>query len=77
MKKINFILLSLFFFSFNTFAFSPSEFDEEEFIVNVFWHKTVNLLKRKRPSVALVLGGGGARGFAHIEVFKVLEKEKV
>lgn len=77
MKKITFILLSLFFFSFNAFAFSPSEFDEEEFIVNVFWHKVINLPKQKRPGVALVLGGGGARGFAHIGVFKVLEKEKV
>jgi len=29
------------------------------------------------PHVALVLGGGGARGFAHIGVLRVLEQEKV
>ncbi len=29
------------------------------------------------PRVALVLGGGGARGFAHLGVLKVLEEEKV
>lgn len=32
---------------------------------------------RKRKKVALVLGGGSARGLAHIGVLKVLEKEKV
>ncbi|MEW5763411.1 MAG: patatin-like phospholipase family protein [Acidobacteriota bacterium] len=30
-----------------------------------------------KPRVALVLGGGGARGFAHLGVLKVLEQEKV
>jgi NTE family protein len=30
-----------------------------------------------RPRVALVLGGGAARGFAHIGVIRVLEQEKV
>ena len=30
-----------------------------------------------RPKVGLVLGGGGARGLAHIGVLKVLEQEKV
>ena len=29
------------------------------------------------PKVALVLGGGGARGFAHVGVLRVLEKEKI
>lgn len=29
------------------------------------------------PRVALVLGGGGARGFAHLGVLKVFEQEKV
>ena len=31
--------------------------------------------KTKRPKIALVLSGGGAKGFAHIGVLKVLEKE--
>lgn len=30
-----------------------------------------------RPKVALVLGGGAARGFAHIGVIRVLEQEKI
>jgi NTE family protein len=30
-----------------------------------------------RPKVALVLGGGAARGFAHIGVIRALEREKV
>ena len=29
------------------------------------------------PRVALVLGGGGARGFAHVGVVRVLEQEKI
>ncbi len=29
------------------------------------------------PRIALVLGGGGARGFAHVGVLRVLEQEKV
>jgi len=32
---------------------------------------------RERPKVTLVLGGGSARGIAHIGVLKVLEREKV
>ncbi|MBX9641226.1 MAG: patatin-like phospholipase family protein, partial [Mycobacteriaceae bacterium] len=31
----------------------------------------------KKPIVALVLGGGGARGAGHIGVLKVLEREKI
>jgi NTE family protein len=33
--------------------------------------------KVKRPKIALVLSGGGAKGFAHIGVLKVLEKEGI
>jgi NTE family protein len=33
--------------------------------------------KPERPKVALVLSGGGAKGFAHIGVLKVLEKEGI
>ena len=31
----------------------------------------------KRPKVAVVLGGGAARGFAHVGVIRVLEREKI
>jgi NTE family protein len=30
-----------------------------------------------RPQIGLALGGGGARGIAHIGVLKVLEQEKI
>jgi NTE family protein len=30
-----------------------------------------------RPKIALVLGGGAARGFAHVGVIRVLEQEKI
>jgi NTE family protein len=33
--------------------------------------------ERSRPKIALVLGGGAARGFAHIGVIRVLEQEKI
>ncbi|PLK47576.1 patatin-like phospholipase family protein [Uliginosibacterium sp. TH139] len=35
------------------------------------------LVAAERPRVALVLGGGGARGAAHIGVLEVLERERV
>lgn len=34
-------------------------------------------LTRKRPTVGLVLSGGGARGFAHIGALKVLEENRI
>jgi NTE family protein len=37
-------------------------------------HAAVAPLKSERPLVALALGGGGTRGFAHIGVIKALEK---
>lgn len=37
--------------------------------------QTVNM--DKRPKIALVLSGGGAKGFAHIGVLKVLEEEGI
>jgi NTE family protein len=33
--------------------------------------------QRPMPKIALVLGGGAARGFAHVGVIRVLEQEKV
>jgi NTE family protein len=32
---------------------------------------------KKRPKIGLVLSGGGARGFAHVGVIKVLEENKI
>ena len=40
--------------------------------------KSTPVLKEKRePKVALVLGGGSAKGFSHIGVIRVLEQEKI
>ena len=33
--------------------------------------------ERERPRLGLVLGGGGARGLAHIGVLRVLEQEGI
>src|SRR4030043_2258603 len=33
--------------------------------------------KMERPKIGLVLGGGGAKGAAHIGVLKVLEEQKI
>lgn len=35
------------------------------------------MVQAARPRVAVALGGGGARGFAHIGVLRVLEQEKI
>ena len=57
---------------------SPSySFDEETFVSHYFWQKFTKLSPPRRPKIALVLGGGGARGLAHIGVLKVLDEEKV
>jgi len=37
----------------------------------------MGIFKKRRKKVALVLGGGGARGLAHIGVIKVLEREDI
>ncbi|NOZ60331.1 MAG: BamA/TamA family outer membrane protein [Calditrichaeota bacterium] len=37
----------------------------------------VNEFSRKRPSVGLVLSGGGAKGFAHIGILKMLDSLKI
>jgi len=35
------------------------------------------VVRKPDPKVALVLGGGSAKGFAHVGVLRVLEKEKI
>ncbi|HUK55905.1 MAG TPA: patatin-like phospholipase family protein [Nitrospiria bacterium] len=45
-----------------------------------FWEKLRARLQgrpKSPPRVALVLGGGAARGFAHVGVIRVLEREKI
>jgi len=51
--------------------------DEDKLITGYLWKKFVRLSPPRRPKIALVLGGGGARGLAHIGVLKVLREENV
>jgi NTE family protein len=52
-------------------------FNDEDFFVDVLWRKAMSVEETKLPTVALVLGGGGARGFAHIGVLHVFQKEQI
>ena len=36
-----------------------------------------NAIRDKRPSIGLALGGGAARGFAHIGVLRTLQKHGI
>jgi NTE family protein len=56
---------------------SVFDFNEEDFLINILWRKIESIKKEKRPKVALVLGGGGARGIAHIGVLRVLKEENI
>ncbi|MFH1368372.1 MAG: patatin-like phospholipase family protein [Elusimicrobiota bacterium] len=51
--------------------------DQETFLTNYLWQRFIELAPPHRPRIALVLGGGGARGLAHIGVLKVLDEEKL
>jgi NTE family protein len=68
-----------FIFLISTITFSKAaevfDFNEDDFVVDLLWDKVVDLEKNKRPKIALVLGGGGARGFAHIGVLRLLDAE--
>lgn len=50
---------------------------EREMLTGFLWSDIIALPQDKRPKIALVLGGGGARGLAHIGVLKVLEQESI
>ncbi|MDD5131572.1 MAG: patatin-like phospholipase family protein [bacterium] len=49
--------------------------DEEELLIDFFWQKYLSLPAAEKPKVALVLGGGGARGLAHAGVVQVFAEE--
>ncbi len=50
---------------------------ETTFDVKSVQEPTFELKSVKRPKIALVLGGGAARGFAHVGVIKVLEAQGI
>lgn len=41
------------------------------------WYNKYMILKKQRPKIGLALGCGGARGFAHIGVIKMLKKHNI
>ncbi len=64
-------ILTLILFCFCKTALSEtSENNDSEF-------NPENIASSKRPKIGLVLSGGGARGFAHIGVLKVLEENNI
>jgi NTE family protein len=73
-------LLSIFTLSFfivsSSYA-SVFDFEEEDFFIETLWRKVESVEKEKRPKVALVLGGGGARGIVHIGVLRVFQGERI
>jgi NTE family protein len=56
---------------------SKVDFNEEDFLIDSLWHKIKKLDLGKRPKIGLVLGGGGARGIAHIGVLRAISKERI
>ncbi len=50
---------------------------EDAFLMDVLWDHYQSLPEKHQLKVGLALGGGGARGLAHIGVLKALEEEGV
>jgi NTE family protein len=75
-KSFIFIIFTILFYIPSSSA-EVIDFSEENFFVDVLWRKAVCIEAEKLPKVALVLGGGGARGFAHVGVLQVLQKEQI
>jgi len=65
---INFRTLGTWFLVISWFLFFPLK-------NNIYAQSGIN--KSEKPKIALVLSGGGAKGFAHIGVLKVLEEEGI
>jgi NTE family protein len=71
---VKFLITLLFVIS---LAYPALPLNEEEFLTDYLWSRVLKLSPPERPRIALVLGGGGARGLTHIGVLKVLEEEKI
>jgi hypothetical protein len=55
----------------------PTGVSEQRLAVETLWRGVRQLPLGQRPRIILVLGGGGARGLAHIGVLRVLEEEQI
>lgn len=63
---------------FNLIFISPVvAISEEEIFEEYLWNEVKVANPPQRPRVALVLGGGGARGLAHIGVLKVFQENGI
>ena len=70
--KFLFLLSTFLPFYLSTCLYSQND----ELLRNLLW-KDFLALSGKRPKIAIVLGGGGARGLTHIGVLKALEEKKI
>ncbi|MFA5975968.1 MAG: patatin-like phospholipase family protein [Elusimicrobiota bacterium] len=50
---------------------------EDQFLLDALWDGLRTLPHHQKTKVGLALGGGGARGLAHIGVLKVLQEENI
>jgi NTE family protein len=75
-KSSVFIIFVVLFSVYASFA-KVQDFNEENFFIDVLWRKAMSVEEKQLPKIALVLGGGGARGFAHIGVLKALQEERI
>lgn len=74
LRLTNIILVLLIVASFSGSAFC---FEQEKFLQNHLFNKVVEFPQKSRPKIILVLGGGGARGFAHVGVLKALKEANI
>ena len=77
--KLKFKIFFSFFIIFLFFSnlISALEIPYQQTIDEKVWQEIINTPLEKRPKIALVLGGGGARGFAHIGVLQVFEEAHI
>lgn len=58
-------------------GFSKTYNAQDETMLQCIWARIKTLPAQERGKVGLVLGGGGARGLAHIGVLKVISEERL
>ncbi|MDR1103765.1 MAG: patatin-like phospholipase family protein [Endomicrobium sp.] len=75
-KSSIFIIFAVLFSVCASFA-ELQDFNEENFLIDILWRKAMSIEEEELPKIALVLGGGGARGFAHVGVLKVIQEERI
>lgn len=75
-KKI-LTFLALFLFNIFTFSFSFGEYQIDKSIEEFRVNSDISNFEVNNRKIGIALGGGSAKGIAHIGILKVLEKEKV